>query len=582
MQEVLHRLGKHLRFDGTRKSVGSSHPGERSALGERVLSSRIDRLPEREKQVLYAAAVVGREFSQALASRAADLPESEVAAALHHLSASELVFEHALYPEPEYAFKHPLTQEVAYRTQLAARRAETHRRVAQAILERADEAADAQAALLAHHFDAAGAELEAMQWSERAARYVRRSDERAALGFWRRVRELAGRRPDDSAVRRTQLRACTAILDVFWRLGDPKGEADLTFEEGRAIAEHEGDRRRLAILHLGYGAFLGSSSHAGALKHTSEALRLARASRDPRIELAALAQLSMTQPLSRPREGLATAEAALAIPDEVNRWFPWRRPATLARGGRAWSLAELGRIAEATLEASRAVEMAREERDPEALAIVEVASMRVAWLAGRLDEALAHARSCIEVSQRLGGLSASTAHVIIGAVLSERGEWAAAIRSLERGLSAIAAYRGWNLTQVAKARLKLGDTELVRALATEGLAAIVAQGYVGAEVEGRCAVAQILLRTEGPAGREAIETELARADGIIDETGARAYAPFVLVERAALASALGDKAGHERLLREAQRLWLEMGATGWAERVAHELGQEAATDAPLR
>jgi len=44
---------------------------------------------------------------------------------------------------------------------------------------------------------------------------------------------------------------------------------------------------------------------------------------------------------------------------------------------------------------------------------------------------------------------------------------------------------------------------------------------------------------------------------------------------------LGDEAGHERQLREAQRLWLEMGATGWAERAAHELRQEAASDASV-
>jgi class 3 adenylate cyclase len=586
VEEIVQSLAESGALAGVRGAYRLMGPIEAQVLPETVqavLGARIDRLPEREKRVLYAAAVVGREFSQTLASRAADLPESEVAAALHTLSSSELVFEQALYPEPEYAFKHPLTQEVAYRTQLATRRAEAHRRVADAILERAGDAADAQAALLAHHFDAAGAEREAMHWSERAARNLLRRDQSAALRFWQRVRELAGRSPEDPAARRTQLRACGNMLNIFWTHGDFEGEADAIFEEGRAIAEHEGDRRRLAALHLNYGTFLGlrRGHNTRRLEHNSEGLRLAREIRDARTELWALSTLSVAQAPVSPRDALAYAEAALAIPEEVNRSFPWRRPATVARGVRARALAELGRMAEGALEASRAVEMAREEGDHEARVAVESASAHVAWLAGRMDDALAHARSSIELSQRVGGIpqAVSRAYILTAAALIEGGQWAKAIRALEAGPS-FPENRGWALTLFAKAKLGMGDAEGARALAAEGLAATVAGQYLS--VEARCVLAQILLRTEGRAARVAIEAELARADAIIEQTGARAYTPFVLVTRAALSRALGDKPGHERQLSEAQRLCLEMGATGWAERVAHELGQEAATDASLR
>jgi class 3 adenylate cyclase len=589
VEEIVQSLAESGALVGARGAYRLTRPVEAQVLPETVqavLGARIDRLPEREKQVLYAAAVVGREFSQTLASRAADLPESEVAAALHNLSASELVFEQTLYPEPEYVFKHPLTQEVAYRTQLAVRRAEAHRRVADAILERAGAAADAQAALLAHHFDSAGAEQEAMHWSERAARNLLRRDQSAALRFWQRVREFAGRSPEDPAARRTQLRACGNMLNIFWTFGDLEGEADAIFDEGRAIAEHEGDRRRLAALHLNYGAFLGlrRGHNTRRLEHCSEALRLAREIRDERTELWALSSLSFAQALASPREALASAEAALAIPDEVNRSVAWRRPATTARGARARALAELGRMAEGALEASRAVEMAREEGDHEARVVVETMSAEVAWLAGRIDDALAHARSSIELSQRVGGIPAavSRAYLFTAAALIEGGEWVEAVRALEAAPSRFPETRGWALTLLAKAKLGMGDAEGARALAAEGLAATVAVRYLVQSVEARCVLAQILLRTEGPAASEVIETELARADAVIEQTGARAYAPFVLVTRAALYRALGDKAGREHLLREAQRLWVEMGATGWAERVAHELEQEGATDPSLR
>jgi len=590
VEEIVQSLAESGALAGQRGAYRLTRSLEAQVLPETVqavLGARIDRLPEREKQVLYAAAVVGREFSQPLAARAADLPESEVAAGLSILTASELVFEQALYPEPEYAFKHPLTQEVAYRTQLATRRAGAHRRVADAILERAGNAADAQAALLAHHFDAAGAEREAMHWSERAARNVLRSDQRAALRFWRRVRELAGRHPEEATARRTQLRASNQILDLFWRLGDRGGEADEIFAESCAIAEREGDQRRLATLHLSYGVFLAMQrgDYAGRLEHAGESLRLSREIGDARGELWALAQLSLALAFASPREALATADAALAFPDQVNRSFPSWRPATTARVARAHALADLGRLAEAAQEASRAVETAREEGDREAHNYSISASAYISWLAGRLDDALTLARSSLEITQEIGASAGSfqSACASIAAALIEESKWEETLHALEAGRSAgEPSEAGRLLTLLAKARLELGDGGEARTLAADGLARTVARGYKRHEVEAHCVLAQVLLRTEGLAAREAIEAELARADGIIEQTGAKAYAPFVLVTRAALARSLGDKERHERLIREAQRLWNEMGAAGWAERIARELGQQATTVASLR
>ncbi len=51
----------------------------------------------------------------------------------------------------------------------------------------------------------------------------------------------------------------------------------------------------------------------------------------------------------------------------------------------------------------------------------------------------------------------------------------------------------------------------------------------------------------------------------------RAFLPLIRVERAGLAERRGDGAARERDLREAHRLFTEMGATGHAERVAREL-----------
>ena len=53
--------------------------------------------------------------------------------------------------------------------------------------------------------------------------------------------------------------------------------------------------------------------------------------------------------------------------------------------------------------------------------------------------------------------------------------------------------------------------------------------------------------------------------------GARPFEAQIHEVSAELAALLGDDAGRERDLRDAHRLYTEMGATGHAERVAREL-----------
>ncbi len=74
-----------------------------------------------------------------------------------------------------------------------------------------------------------------------------------------------------------------------------------------------------------------------------------------------------------------------------------------------------------------------------------------------------------------------------------------------------------------------------------------------------------------PATATAVEEALHRASALIEETGARGYEPFVHVERAALARLTGDVATCQRALREAHRLFTEMGATARADQVEREL-----------
>jgi predicted ATPase len=68
------------------------------------------------------------------------------------LQAREFIYEQPAFPEPEYTFKHALTQEVAYGSVLGARRQVLHERTAHAIEEVFRYSLDAHYAELAHHY----------------------------------------------------------------------------------------------------------------------------------------------------------------------------------------------------------------------------------------------------------------------------------------------------------------------------------------------------------------------------------------------------------------------------------------------
>jgi predicted ATPase len=79
-----------------------------------VLAARIDRLPAEEKTLLQSLAVLGKEFAWSLLTAVANQPDQTLQRSLAHLQAEEFIYEQPAFSEPDYTFKHALTQEVAY------------------------------------------------------------------------------------------------------------------------------------------------------------------------------------------------------------------------------------------------------------------------------------------------------------------------------------------------------------------------------------------------------------------------------------------------------------------------------------
>ena len=70
---------------------------------------------------MQVASVIGREFAFRLLQKITGMRE-DLKSHLLNLQGLEFIYEKSLFPEPEYIFKHALTQEVAYNSLLLKRR----------------------------------------------------------------------------------------------------------------------------------------------------------------------------------------------------------------------------------------------------------------------------------------------------------------------------------------------------------------------------------------------------------------------------------------------------------------------------
>jgi tetratricopeptide (TPR) repeat protein len=94
-----------------------------------VIAARIDRLAPVYKQLLQAATVIGTSVPFPLVKAIAELPDDALRDGLAFLQSAGFLYEASLFPEPEYAFEHALTHEVAYESLLHERRRSLHARI---------------------------------------------------------------------------------------------------------------------------------------------------------------------------------------------------------------------------------------------------------------------------------------------------------------------------------------------------------------------------------------------------------------------------------------------------------------------
>jgi predicted ATPase len=116
-----------------------------------IISSRVDRLPDGLKLKLQGAAVIGRRFTPPVLSRVID-GNSRLIPDLAALQTLDFIFSLGEDPEPAFAFKHALTQDVVYTGLLDRKRRRYHGAAGAALEELAGDRLHDVVELLAYHY----------------------------------------------------------------------------------------------------------------------------------------------------------------------------------------------------------------------------------------------------------------------------------------------------------------------------------------------------------------------------------------------------------------------------------------------
>jgi class 3 adenylate cyclase/tetratricopeptide (TPR) repeat protein len=554
LEELVRSLIERGDFEGERGAYRLTRGIEAIPLPttvQAVIGARIDRLDETTKRILQSAAVVGREVPTAVIERVSGLTAADVAEALWRLRRAELLYEVPPFEQGLHAFRHPLIQEVAYRSLLQEARRKLHAAVAQAIEALYRERPQERAALLAYHWEEAGERLTAAQHSMRAAMWIGATDSGQALRNWHKVRELLEGLPPTQGTNYLRMVASGQIVNFGWREGISAEEAKVYFDEAQGLARAAGDARASALILAAYGRIIAASGSADEyVGKVLEAERLAEGTKDASLQVTLKAVLCNAYRLAgRMRDALAVNVAAMARAHEIgdfDRQMLGFDIETWLTGMRGQTLVMMGRGEEARPYLDRLLQLDPNRTDVTHQVLPSAAYVDLAWLRGDAALAAEHADRAFTLAETSGNPYLRVfALAYRGLAHGIAGRLDEAIDDLTSAL-AFARWRKAGLENDARILADLGDVLLRRGNAGAALRAADEAIEIARtrharlpECRARIVRASALLAAEGPAGSAAAAAELARAGELVEETGAAAYRAFVDAARAKLPAAAG-------------------------------------------
>src|SRR6266446_356204 len=506
-----------------------------------VVAARIDRLEESAKKVLEIASVVGREISISILDLVTGLNPAELSEAAQHLRQAELLYDVAPFEQRCVAFRHPLIQEVAYRSLLHERRRELHSKVAQAIETLFKDRAEERASLLAYHLEQAGENLKAAQQNMRAAVWIGTNDPSQALRSWKKVRELLSDLPPSQPINYLKMMASGQIVNFAWREGISAKDALVYFEEAKQLALALGDIRANALIHAAYGRMLANGGSADEyVERIREAKAIADQGNDPSVQITLKAVLCHALRLSG--HMLEALQMNIEAMDRVHEIVKFDRQ-TLGFDIEIWLAALRGRTLvmldqreEARPFLDRIIQLESSQVDALHYGIPSWAYVDLAWAEGNIGLAQEHADRAYSIAMKAGnpylrvyaqalrGLS----HIVAGRLTSAIEDLSDAL-SFARSRKAGLENEPRILADLANAYRLNGEIEIAFSTVDQAIEVAIERHARVPECLARMVRAKLLLRSANSDEKAEGGQELERAKALMRETGAMLLETFINV-----------------------------------------------------
>ncbi len=531
-----------------------------------LLAARMDRLPDEQKRLLQAAAVIGQRWPLHLLAAVLDASAEVLTPTLVALESGGFLRARPGSAQPEFAFCHPLMQEVAYASQLESRRRSVHALLATHLQmgNPADGAPSESWVTVAHHWSAAGDWARAGIWNLRAAQWASNWDIRVMRDQVRAAMAHLDKAADTPEVARHRVAARAALVRMAVHAGVPLEETERAYQEGRRISREKRDLRSHADLVLSYGVdWLHRGDADAACSLTAQAAGLSRVADSVPDPSYAEYLLYTHNTSGRLEEGAALCRDLLG-PDWVNR--PLSALNYRARAEHAALQCYRGQLSLARTEFDAILKAFR--GDDNTGAWVNAFLVDLAIFSGDYSHVMSDAQKALKHAEAFGSPQ-YRAHALraIAVAASLLGQHEAALAPLEEARdlymndSSLAIFRGAYLAVLAETRRGLGEPEQAVAAAEEAVRITRPQH---ARIQEMMAWSVMLALPRQGHWVARMPFGLTRLEELIAFTGANAFLPWMCQAQARWAT---DARQRDEWLVQTAEQFAAIGADGHFRRL---------------